>query len=196
MNAPTPHPIPPAPEATEAPRPLPTSRELFMGFLGLGMTAFGGALPLAHRMIVERRRWLSEGEFVELLGLCQFLPGGNIMNVTIALGARFHGVPGAAAAFLGLMTAPVAIVIGLGAIYQRYAGLPMVRHAFAALAAAAAALVLSTALKIAAPLRARPLEVAIALVTFAAIAVARLPLPLALPVLAAASTALLWRTGR
>lgn len=174
----------------------PTLAELFMGFFTIGMFGFGGVLPWARRLVVEQRRWMSAAEFTDMLGLCQFLPGGNIMNVTIALGARFHGVPGAAAAFLGLMTAPVAIVIGLGAIYQRYAGLPMVRHAFAALAAAAAALVLSTALKIAAPLRARPLEVAIALVTFAAIAVARLPLPLALPVLAAASTALLWRTGR
>jgi chromate transporter len=45
---------------------------LFLGFLGLGMTAFGGALPLAHRMIVERRRWLTDPEFVELLGLCLF----------------------------------------------------------------------------------------------------------------------------
>lgn len=174
----------------------PTLAELFMGFFTIGMFGFGGVLPWARRLVVEQRRWMSAAEFTDMLGLCQFLPGGNIMNVTIALGARFHGVPGAAAAFLGLMTAPVAIVIGLGAIYQRYADLPMVRHAFAALAAAAAALVLSTALKIAAPLRARPLEVAIALVTFAAIAVARLPLPLALPVLAAASTALLWRTGR
>ncbi|MDR3537780.1 MAG: chromate transporter [Acetobacteraceae bacterium] len=174
----------------------PTIADLFLGFFTIGMFGFGGVLPWARRMIVEQRRWLSAAEFTDMLGLCQFLPGGNIMNVTIALGARFHGVPGAAAAFLGLMTAPVAIVIGLGAVYERYADLATVRHGFAALAAAAAALVLSTALKIAAPLRTRPLEVAVGVVTFLAIAVLRLPLPLALPVLAAISTILLWRVGQ
>ena len=174
--------------------PTPSLTELFTGFFTIGMFGFGGVLPWARRLVVEQRRWMTASEFTDLLGLCQFLPGGNIMNLTVALGARFHGIPGAAAAFLGLMTAPVAIVIGLGAVYQRYAGLPVVRHGFAALAAAAAALVLSTALRIAAPLRASPLEVGIAVVTFCAIAVLRLPLPLALPVLAALSTPVLWRS--
>jgi chromate transporter len=178
-------------------RPIPpTLTSLFLGFFTIGMFGFGGVLPWARRLVVEQRRWLSASEFTDMLGLCQFLPGGNIMNLTIALGARFHGVAGAAAAFLGLMTAPVAIVIGLGAVYERFADLEMVRHGFAALAAAAAALVLSTALRIAAPLRTGPLEVAVATVTFLAIAVLRLPLPAVLPVLAVASTALLWRFGR
>lgn len=179
-----------------APPAPPTLASLFLGFFTIGMFGFGGVLPWARRLVVEQKRWLSAAEFTDMLGLCQFLPGGNIMNVTIALGARFHGIPGALAAFLGLMTAPVAIVIGLGAIYERYAELAMVRHGFAALAAAAAALVLSTALRIAAPIRTSVAEIAIAGATFLAIAVLRLPLPLALPVLAAASTALLWRLRR
>ena len=137
---------------------------------------------------------MTAAEFTDLLGLCQFLPGGNIMNLTIALGSRFQGVPGAIAAFLGLMTAPVAIVIGLGAIYDRFADLPPVRRAFVALAAAAAAFVLASAVKIAAPLRTRPLGAAIAVLTFVAIALVRLPLALAMPVLAAASIALAWRS--
>ena len=126
---------------------------LFLGFFVVGLCGFGGVLPWARRMVVEQRRWMAAAEFTDLLGLCQFLPGGNIMNVTIALGARFHGVLGAIAAFLGLMTAPVAIVIGLGAIYNAYAELPAVRRGFAALAAAASALVLANALRIAEPLR-------------------------------------------
>jgi chromate transporter len=174
----------------------PSLAALFLGFFTVGVYGFGGVLPWARRMVVEQKRWLTAGEFTDMLGLCQFLPGGNIMNVTIALGARFHGIAGAVAAFLGLMTGPVAIVIGLGVIYDRYAELPMVRHGFAALAAAAAALVLANALKIAAPLRSRPLGLAIAAVTFVAIAVLRLPLPWALPTLAALSTVLLWRFGR
>ena len=53
---------------------------LFRGFLILGLTGFGGVLPLARHMVVEQRRWMTSAEFVELLSLCQFLPGGNIIN--------------------------------------------------------------------------------------------------------------------
>jgi chromate transporter len=159
----------------------------------VGVCGFGGVLPWARRLIVEQRKWLTPTEFTEMLGLCQFLPGGNIMNLTIALGSRFRGIPGALACFLGLMTAPVAIVIGLGAIYDQYAGLAPVRRALIALSAAAAAYLLASAWKIAAPLRGRPLAIAVAACTFVAIAVLRLPLPAAMPVLALGSTLLLWR---
>jgi chromate transporter len=171
----------------------PTVFDLFAGFFMVGVCGFGGVLPWARRMIVEQRKWLSPMEFTDMLGLCQFLPGGNIMNVTIALGSRFRGVAGATAAFLGLMTAPVAIVIGLGVIYDQYADLPPVRRAFVALAAAAAAYLFANAWKIAAPLRGRPLAIVIVVLTVTAIAVLRLPLPAVLPVLALTSTILLWR---
>lgn len=174
-------------------RPHPSVSDLFAGFFTVGVLGFGGVLPWARRMIVEQRKWLTPAEFTEMLGLCQFLPGGNIMNVTIALGSRFQGVAGAVAAFLGLMTAPVAIVIMLGAIYDHYSGFAPVRRAFVALAAAAAAYLLWSAWKIAAPLWGRPLAVGVAVCTFLVIAVLRLPLAAAMPALAIGSTLLLWR---
>lgn len=176
--------------------PDPTVADLFAGFFVVGVCGFGGVLPWARRMIVEQRRWLTPSEFTEMLGLCQFLPGGNIMNLTIALGSRFRGVRGvrgAVACLLGLMTAPVAIVIMLGAVYDRYAADPPVRRAFVALSAAAAAYLLASAWKIAAPLKGRPLAIGIAACTFGAIAVLRLPLLAAMPGLATVSTLLLWR---
>lgn len=176
-------------------RPRPSVTDLFTGFFIVGVCGFGGVLPWARRMIVDQRKWLTQAEFTEMLGLCQFLPGGNIMNVTIALGSRFRGIPGAVACFLGLMTAPVAIVIGLGAVYDQFAGYPAVRRAFVALAAAAAGFLLASAWKIAAPLKGRKLAVAVAACTFVAIAVLRLPLAAAMPVLAIGSTLLLWRFG-
>jgi chromate transporter len=175
----------------DAPAP-PSLLDLFLGFLSVGMFGFGGVLPWARRMVVEQKRWMTTGEFTDMLGLCQFLPGGNIMNVTIALGARFHGAAGSMVAFLGLMAGPVATVIVLGVVYDRYSQVPTVRHAFAALAAAASALVLANALKIAEPLRSRPIGIAVALVTFIAIAVLRLPLPPVLPVMVVVSTCLVW----
>ncbi len=149
---------------------------MFLAFAGTSVLAFGGALPLARRMIVERKQWLNAAEFTELLALCQFLPGPNIVNLTVALGSRFRGVRGALAALTGLLAAPMAIAIGLGAAYARYGGLPVVHRGFNGLAAAAAGLILATACKIAWPIRKRPLDVALAVAAFTAIALIRLPL--------------------
>lgn len=171
----------------------PTRSALFLGFLSVGICGFGGVLPWARRMIVDQRGWMTPGEFTDLLSLCQFLPGPNVINVSVALGARFHGLGGALSAFSGLMAAPMAIIIALAMVYERYGGIPTVRQAFAGLAAAASALVVATALKIAAPLRSRPIGIAVALATLAAIAVVRWPLPLVLAVMGPASIALAHR---
>lgn len=157
-------------------RAIPTCRQLFLGFLGLGMTAFGGALPLAHRMIVERHGWLNKEEFVELLGLCQFLPGGNIINLSVALGMRFRGVRGALASILGLIAVPSVVVILLGILYQHYQSDPHIKHLFAGLAAAAAGLLIQMAVKIALPLRNNFVLATVAAACFVAIALLRIPL--------------------
>lgn len=154
----------------------PTVSEIFGGFLGLGLTSFGGALPLARRAIVERRRWLSASEFTDLLGLCQFLPGGNVINLSVAIGMRFRGLPGALAGLLGLIAGPSLIVIGLGVLYEHTQNDPHIRHLFAGLAAAAAGLLISMAVKILIPLRRKPAGVAIAVLGFIAIALLRFPL--------------------
>jgi chromate transporter len=156
---------------------VPSLGALFLGFLSIGLCGFGGTLPWARRIVVERRRWLTAAEFTELLGLCQFLPGPNVINLSVALGARFQGAAGSAAAFSGLMSAPMAIVLALGVVYGKFGQLPVVQHLFIGLGAAASALVLATALRIAAPLRRRSIGIAIATITFAAIAVLRVPLP-------------------
>ncbi|OZI71197.1 chromate transporter [Bordetella genomosp. 12] len=181
---------------TDPGRHRPSCGQLFYGFFRLGISAFGGALPLARRMLVEKERWLSGDEFTDLLGLCQFLPGGNIINLSVAVGARFHGPRGAFAALMGLILAPSIIVIMLGTIYQRYEGDPHIQHMFAGLAAAAAGLLISMAVKIARPLRGNWPGIAIALACFAAIAVLRLPLLPSMLVLTPLSIFLTWRRRR
>jgi chromate transporter len=156
--------------------PRPTLREIFGGFLGLGLISFGGALPLARRALVEQRRWLNAEDFTDLLGLCQFLPGGNVINLSVAVGMRFRGIPGALAGLLGLIAGPSLVVIGLGVLYERTQDDPHVRHLFAGLAAAAAGLLISMAVKILLPLRNKPMAALIAALGFVAIAIMRLPL--------------------
>jgi chromate transporter len=148
----------------------PTVGELFCGFLILGLTGFGGVLPLARDMVVERRRWLTAAEFTELLGLCQFLPGGNIINLATAIGMNFRGGVGAIAALVGLIAAPTAIVIALGVVYARFQSDPHVVHMFAGLAAAAAGLLVAMAFKIMLPLWRKPIAVAVAVVCLVAVA--------------------------
>jgi chromate transporter len=173
----------------------PGLRELFLAFLGVGLMGFGGVLPLARIMVVEKRRWLTAREFTDLLALCQFLPGGNILNMAVAIGLRFRGWIGAIVALVGLLAAPTAIAIALAAIFQRYQDVPVVRRLFAGLAAAAAGLIIAMALKIAEPLRRQPIGIGLAALAFLAIAVLRLPLLPTMLVMAPASMLILWWRG-
>jgi len=166
--------LPPA----AAPPPAPNLRELFLSFVLISAMGFGGVLPWARRMIVERRRWLTESEFLDLLALCQFLPGPNVCNLSIAVGARFRGVKGAAAAFLGIVGLPFIIIIILGALYDGYGDRPEVTGALLGVSASAAGMILAMAARLAKPLLARrPGEaLPIIILVFAAIALLNLPL--------------------
>jgi chromate transporter len=172
---------------------VPSISEIFFGFMFLGLIGFGGVLPLARRMMVEQRKWLNDEEFIEVVGLCQFLPGGNIINVSVAVGLKFRGVAGAVAGLLGIIIIPTAIVMALGAVYEHYQSDPRVMHLFAGLAAAAAGLLVSMAVKLALPLRGKPMAIAIAAVCFIAIAVLRFPLLPTMLVLTPISIFILWR---
>ena len=118
------------------------------------------------------------------------------MNVTIALGARFHGVLGAIAHFSADDGTGGDRHRSSAQIYTEYADRRRCGEASPRLPAAASALVLGERPDSPEPSRTRPLRIAVAAVTFIAVAVLRPPMLIALPVLAAASTVLLWRFGR
>jgi chromate transporter len=165
---------------------------LFTGFLKVALSGFGGVLAWAQRMVVEDRRWLSNREFLDLLSLCQFLPGPNIVNVSIALGARFQGPLGSIAAFSGLMIAPVVIVLLLGALYATYGQTELVRGAFTGIAAAAAGLALSMGVKLALSYRHGRIGLVFGALAFGAVGILHLPLAEVLLVLAPVSIAVAW----
>jgi chromate transporter len=171
----------------------PSVWSLFAGFFTIGVTGFGGVLPFARRIIVERRGWLTSDEFTDLLALCQFLPGPNVLNMSVALGARYRGVAGAVAAYAGLMAAPMAMIIVLGALYVRFGEATILRHIVGGLAAVASGLLLATALRVAAPLRFSPRGMLVGLTTFGAIFVLRLPL---LPVMLIGAPMSVWLAYR
>ena len=181
---------------TEAPVPeAPTPTALFLAFLGVALSGFGGVLPFARRALVERRRWLTPEAFVETLSLCQSLPGPNIVNLSIVVGRRACGWRGSVAAVLGLVGAPMLIVIALGVLYERFGGLEQVRGAIDGLAASAAGLVAATAARMAEPLAKRRVWIAAPFVVaaFVAVALLKVPLPYVMLALGPLSVALAWR---
>jgi chromate transporter len=185
----------PAP-ADDAARPAdPTVLDLFLAFGGVAVVGFGGVMPFARRMLVDERRWMTPDRFNEAIALAQFLPGGNILNLSVIVGQRFRGAAGALAAVAGLLAGPVVIVSLLGLAYLLYGEHAFVRGALAGVAAAAAGLLLAMAGKMAEPLvrRGAAVPLALAALAFAAIAIAGLPLAPVLAVLVPVSVALAWR---
>lgn len=169
---------------------------LFWGFLKIGVSGFGGVMPFAHRMLVERERWLTEQQFTEALSLSQFLPGPNIVNLSVIIGRRFQGATGAAAATLGLMLMPLVIVLLLAMLFTEFAHIDAVRGACNGVSAAASGLILSVALKMAEPIRRKPMGIALCVLAFAGIGLMRYPLPWVLAVLLPISVAIAWRSAR
>jgi chromate transporter len=172
----------------------PTTWALFVTFFQIAVSGFGGTLPFARRTLVDRRAWLTPEDFTETLSLCQTLPGPNIVNMSIVVGARARGWRGSIAAFVGLVGTPVVVVITLGLLYDRFGGLGVVRHALVGLGAAASGLVVATAARMAEPLlRSRAVVAApFMLAAFAAVALLRLPLPWVLVALGPLSIAVVW----
>jgi chromate transporter len=169
---------------------------LFLGFLKVGLSGFGGVMPFARRMIVEQRRWLSEAEFLDVVSLSQFLPGPNIVNVSIIIGRRFQGVAGSFAACGGLMLMPLVIVLALATLYAQYAQIDAVRGACSGVSASASGLIVATALKLARPIRESAWQVGICVVVFAGIALLRIPLLWMLAAFCPLAIGIAWRTRR
>jgi chromate transporter len=120
---------------------------IFFVFSRLAMQGFGGVMPFAYRSLVEQHRWLSAEEFARCLAMSQMLPGPTICNVSLMVGNRYGGIPGALAALGGMLAGPFLVVIALGMVYQQYGEVPLLRHAVSGMAAVAAGLILATAVK-------------------------------------------------
>jgi len=94
--------------------------EIFLLFFHIGSLSFGGGLiAWVYREVVERRRWLTQAEFLGGLTLAQVLPGINMANMAVYIGQRMRGIGGAVAGLVGLLLVPFFAVIGLVSIYAQ-----------------------------------------------------------------------------
>ncbi len=179
-----------------AAQPGPTSAwVLFRTFARISLYGFGGVLAWTYRILVEEKRWLSDGQFNELLALSQFLPGPNIVNFSVVFGSRLYGRTGAVAALGGLLGVPLVAVILMGSVYAWFGEMAALRGALAGISAAAAGMIIAVVAKLSKPLFARPFGagLAVAVVCFVAIGVLRWPLVWVLLVLVPLSIALAYR---
>ena len=147
-------------------------RELFFAFNWLALQGFGGVLAVAQRELVDRRKWLSQEQFVEMLSVAQILPGPNIVNLSLMIGDHTFGVRGAFVALAGMLLAPLVVVLSLAAVYGKFAHLPMVSGALRGMGAVAAGLVFATALKLMSTLKINPMRAPLAIAFAAATVVA------------------------
>ena len=182
------------PSDSAPPRRDPTLSELFLGFAKVSVSGFGMILPWVRRLIVDDKKWMTAEEFNETFSLAQFLPGPNVVNMSVVFGSRMHGAAGAAVALLGLLGPPALIATGLSALYAVYGDADILRRILTGIAAAAIGLMVAVIAKMAEPLLRKLLAPAPAIMvaTFLAVGVARWPLLWTLLVLAPASIALAW----
>ena len=87
---------------------------LFTAFLAVSLCGVGGGggVVWVRRVAVEKRCWLTDSEFADIVSLCQFMPGPNIVGIAVCVGAKMRGTIGTIAAVSGFLVIPW--VIGLG----------------------------------------------------------------------------------
>lgn len=149
---------------------------MFTGFLLIGLMGFGGIAVSAQYIMVEKRKWFTLKEFVELFGICSILPGGNFLNAAVMIGDENRGPLGSIVCLFSLLLAPLLILLAIAVGYDQYSHLPDVRAATAGAASAAAGLIFGTAGRLMKGVEKTAVSLIAGLSTFIAIGVFRFPL--------------------
>src|SRR5437016_10308161 len=108
-----------SPSPPAQPAPPPALLDLFVAFALVSLCGFGGVLAWSRRMLVEQRKWMTAEEFNHAYALCQFLPGPNVVNLSVVFGRRIRGALGSLVALAGLIGPPFVIVSLIGFAYAR-----------------------------------------------------------------------------
>jgi chromate transporter len=131
-----------------AARAKATVFDVFLQFLIIGATSFGGVVPYLRENLVTKNHWVDDKEFVELLSISQSLPGLNATNMAVLLGDRLKGWTGAAAGLIAVCLPGAAIMLAVGMIYRVHGDHSFVTAILKGVAAAAAGLLLATVIQL------------------------------------------------
>jgi chromate transporter len=167
--------------------------QLAVVFGRISSTAFGGGqIPAIRREVVRRNAWLSEAEFLELLGIAQIAPGPNPVNMAVLIGGRLAGPFGAVVALVACTLPGFLILLAIAAVALD-PRMTFLRAGLRGCAAAAVGLTLANAIEMTLPYRTRLVELAFVLASAAAVIALRLSLELTLLILVPLSIALVRR---
>lgn len=122
--------------------------EIFLEFLLIGATSFGGVVPYLRAALVGKRQWLDDKKFVEMLSISQSLPGLNATNMAILVGEKLHGIMGSVVAILGICLPGGALMYVVGMVYHQHGDHAWATAALKGVAAAAVGLILSTVVQL------------------------------------------------
>ncbi|MES2741223.1 MAG: chromate transporter [Pseudomonadota bacterium] len=171
----------PVSEPVAAPSQPASLGDLFVSFTILALQGFGGVLAVVQREMVERKRWLTQDEFVEEWAVAQIMPGPNVVNLALMIGGRYFGLRGALAALAGMLAVPLVIALLLAWSYAQFSHHPAVSGALRGMAAVSAGLIAATGLKMSGALARHPLpkpiKYGLCLASVVLVAVLRCPLP-------------------
>lgn len=171
--------MPPMPE--QAPLNQPRSKtDLFVSFTLLALQGFGGVLAVVQRELVDKKRWMTREQFVEEWAVAQIMPGPNVVNLSLMIGGRYFGLPGALAGVAGMLAAPLVVVLLLGIAFGTVSDAPWAQGALRGMGAVSAGLIAGTGIKLISALKTNPMRmpvcIALAALSFVGVALLRLPL--------------------
>lgn len=154
--------------------------DLFVSFTLLALQGFGGVLAVVQRELVEKKRWMTREQFVEDWAVAQVMPGPNVVNLSLMIGGRYFGLPGALAGVAGMLAAPLVVVLLLAVAFGGVSQEPWAQGALRGMGAVSAGLIAAVGLKLITALRQNPMGkpvcIALAVATFAGVGVLRWPL--------------------
>lgn len=158
-------------------KPKISIREILLTFLAIGATSFGGGVVAYLRAsLVTKKGWLDDEGFLAALEISQALPGLNATNMSVIVGDRLRGIPGAAAAFVGMTLPGALIVLGLGIFYASNSGNEAINAALKGIGAASVGLLLAVTLQIGHRQLEHRLDVALVALTLVLVSFLHVPL--------------------
>jgi chromate transporter len=149
---------------------------LFIAFLRVSLCSFGGGLVWARRIVVEQRHWVNEEDFADILSLCQFMPGPNVVGIAVCVGTKLRGLAGALAAVSGFVLLPWAVGFSLGLVYLQRTHIAVLQNILDGVSAAAAGLLIAMGLRMLVPHRRRMQALVFATLAVAGMVFTKLPL--------------------
>jgi len=171
--------MPPMPEQEALNQPR-SKTDLFLSFTRLALQGFGGVLAVVQHELVDKKRWMTREQFVEEWAVAQIMPGPNVVNLSLMIGGRYFGLPGALAGLAGMLSAPLVVVLLLAMAFGTVSDAAWAQGALRGMGAVSAGLIAGTGIKLISALKTNPMRmpvcIALAALSFVGVALLRLPL--------------------